>query len=104
MLRVGWPSRVHVDNKGTTDGLWRGEMKCSGPKAKDAEHDASRRNTSRARTCQKRTAQCSMEVFQFPRSLCRITFFFLQAQASDAVVSLSDQEGKIEHRRTTSQS
>ena len=27
----------HVDNKGIVDGLWRGEMKCIGPKAKDAD-------------------------------------------------------------------
>ena len=28
---------VHVNIKGTIDGLWRGEMKCIGPKAKDAD-------------------------------------------------------------------
>ena len=28
---------VHVDNKGIIDGLWRGEMKWIGPKAKDAD-------------------------------------------------------------------
>ena len=28
---------VHVDNKGIIDGLWRGEMRCSGPRAKDAD-------------------------------------------------------------------
>ena len=28
---------VHVNNKGSTDGLWRGETKCIGPKAKDAD-------------------------------------------------------------------
>ena len=28
---------VHVDNKGTIDGLWRGEMKFTGPKAKVAD-------------------------------------------------------------------
>ena len=27
----------HVDNKGIIDGLWKREMKCSGPKAKDAD-------------------------------------------------------------------
>ena len=28
---------VHVDNKGIIDGLWKGEVKCIGPKAKDAD-------------------------------------------------------------------
>ena len=28
---------VHVDNKGIIDVLWRGETKCMGPKAKDAD-------------------------------------------------------------------
>ena len=28
---------VHVDNKGIMDGLWRGDMKCIGPRAKDAD-------------------------------------------------------------------
>ena len=28
---------VHVDNKGFIDGLWRGERKCIGPKAKDVD-------------------------------------------------------------------
>ena len=27
----------HVDNKGIIDGLWRGEMKCIGPRAKNAD-------------------------------------------------------------------
>ena len=27
----------HLDIKGIIDGLWRGEMKCIGPKAKDAD-------------------------------------------------------------------
>ena len=31
------PTMVHVDNKSVVDGLWRGEMKCIGPKAKDAD-------------------------------------------------------------------
>ena len=31
------PSIVHVDNKWIIDGLWRGEMKCVGPKTKDAD-------------------------------------------------------------------
>ena len=31
------PTMVHVDNKGLVDGLWRGEMRCIGPKAKDAD-------------------------------------------------------------------
>ena len=26
-----------VDNKGTIDGLWKGEVNCIGPKAKDAD-------------------------------------------------------------------
>ena len=29
--------KVHVDNKGIIDGLWRGERKCVNPKAGDAE-------------------------------------------------------------------
>ena len=28
---------VHVDDKGITDGLWRGEARCIGPRAKDAD-------------------------------------------------------------------
>ena len=31
-----WPIKVHVDNKGIIDGLWRGERKCIDPKAGDA--------------------------------------------------------------------
>ena len=31
------PTVVHVDNKVIIDGLWRGEMKCIGAKAKDAD-------------------------------------------------------------------
>ena len=31
------PTMVHVGNKGITDGLWRGEMRCVGPRAKDAD-------------------------------------------------------------------
>ena len=31
------PRMVHVENRGVIDGLWRGEMKCTGPKAKDAD-------------------------------------------------------------------
>ena len=31
------PIKVHVDNKGTIDGLWRGERKCTDPKAGDAD-------------------------------------------------------------------
>ena len=31
------PSMVHVDNKGIIDGLWKGEMECIGPNAKDAD-------------------------------------------------------------------
>ena len=35
--KVVGPTTVHVDNKGIIDGLWRGEMKCIGPRAKDAD-------------------------------------------------------------------
>ena len=28
---------VHVHNKGFIDVLWKGEMRCSGPRAKDAD-------------------------------------------------------------------
>ena len=28
---------VHVGNTGIINGLWRGEMKCTGPQAKDAD-------------------------------------------------------------------
>ena len=31
------PTMVHVDNQGIVDGLWRGEKKCIGPRAKDAD-------------------------------------------------------------------
>ena len=31
------PTMVHVDKKGITDVLWRGEMRCIGPNAKDAD-------------------------------------------------------------------
>ena len=31
------PATVHVDKKGIIDGLWRGEMRCTGPRAKDAD-------------------------------------------------------------------
>ena len=31
------PTMDHVDNKGIIDGLWKREMKCSGPEAKDAD-------------------------------------------------------------------
>ena len=31
------PAMVHVDNRGITDGLCGGEMKCMGPRAKDAD-------------------------------------------------------------------
>ena len=30
-------TKVHVDNKGIIDGLWKGEMNCIGPKANDAD-------------------------------------------------------------------
>ena len=31
------PPMVHVDEKGIINGLWRGEMRCVGPRAKDAD-------------------------------------------------------------------
>ena len=31
------PAVVHVDNKGIVEGLWRGEMRCTGSRAKDAD-------------------------------------------------------------------
>ena len=31
--KVIGPIKVHVDNKGIIDGLWRGERKCIGPKS-----------------------------------------------------------------------
>ena len=31
------PIKVHVDNKGIVDGLWRGERKCIDPEAGDAD-------------------------------------------------------------------
>ena len=31
------PAMVHVDEKGIIDGLWRGEMRCIGPRAKDSD-------------------------------------------------------------------
>ena len=34
--KVIGPIKVHVDNKGITDGLWRGERKCIKPRAGDA--------------------------------------------------------------------
>ena len=34
--------KVHVDNKGVIDGLWRGERKCIGPKAGGADNFVSR--------------------------------------------------------------
>ena len=36
-VKRGWPTMVHDDTKGIIDGLWRGEMKCIGPQAGDAE-------------------------------------------------------------------
>ena len=35
--KVIGPIKVHVDNKGTTDCLWRGQGKCIDPKAGDAD-------------------------------------------------------------------
>ena len=37
LKKVIGPIKVHVDNKGTVDGLWRGERKCIKPKAGDAD-------------------------------------------------------------------
>ena len=31
------PMKAHVDNKGSIEGLWRGERKCIDPKACDAD-------------------------------------------------------------------
>ena len=31
------PTMVYVDNKGIIDGLWRGEMRCIAPRAKDPD-------------------------------------------------------------------
>ena len=35
--KVIGPIKVHVDNKGIIDGLWKGERKCNNPKAGDAD-------------------------------------------------------------------
>ena len=35
--KVSGPTKVHVDKKGIIDDLWKGEMKCIGPKAEDAD-------------------------------------------------------------------
>ena len=35
--RTVGPTTAHVDNKGTIDGLWRGEKECRGPKSKVAD-------------------------------------------------------------------
>ena len=35
--RIVGPTTAHVDNKGIIDGLWRGEMKCIGSRAMDAD-------------------------------------------------------------------
>ena len=37
LKKVIGATMVHVDNKGIIDGLWRGEVKCNGPKAEDAD-------------------------------------------------------------------
>ena len=37
LKKVIGPIKVHVDNKGIKDGLWRGERKCIDPKAGDAD-------------------------------------------------------------------
>ena len=35
--KVIGPIKVHIDNKGIKDVLWRGERKCMGPEAGDAD-------------------------------------------------------------------
>ena len=37
LKQVIGPIKVHVDNKGFVDGLWRGERKCIDPEAGDAD-------------------------------------------------------------------
>ena len=37
LKKVVGPIKVHVDNKGIINGLWRGERKCIDPKAGDAD-------------------------------------------------------------------
>ena len=37
LKKVVGPIRVHVDNKGVIDGLWRGEGECIKPRAEDAD-------------------------------------------------------------------
>ena len=37
LKKVIGPIQVYVDNKGMTDGLWRGERQCIVPKAGDAD-------------------------------------------------------------------
>ena len=37
LKKVISPTLVHFDDKGVSDGLWRGEMKCTDPKANDAD-------------------------------------------------------------------
>ena len=37
LTKVIGPIKVHVDNKGIIDGLWRGERKCIDPQAGDAD-------------------------------------------------------------------
>ena len=37
LRKANGPTNVRVDNKGIFDGLWRSEMKCIGPKGKDAD-------------------------------------------------------------------
>ena len=36
LMAIG-PAKAHVDKKGIIDGLWRGEMRLIGPRAKDAD-------------------------------------------------------------------
>ena len=37
LKKVTGPIKVHVDNKGIVDGLWKGESKCLDPKTGDAD-------------------------------------------------------------------
>ena len=37
LKKIFGPVKMHVDNNGIIDGLLRGEMKCIGPKSRDAD-------------------------------------------------------------------
>ena len=36
-MKIMGSAMVHADDKGIIDGLWKGEMKCIDPRAKDAD-------------------------------------------------------------------